>query len=83
MGPQNVKILGPQGPKFLKLWGPGGPKIGGPYSHMTPGEPGNEASIMLRITSLALSHKPSAHAYGWRLCYACSDPPTINYRQLV
>jgi len=30
MGPQNVKILGPQGPKILKLWGPGGPKMGGP-----------------------------------------------------
>ena len=29
MGPQNVKILGPQGPKILKLWGPGGPKMGG------------------------------------------------------
>ena len=23
MGPQNVKILGPQGPRILKFWGPG------------------------------------------------------------
>ena len=34
-GPQNVKILGPQGPKIFKLWGLGGPKMGGSYSHMT------------------------------------------------
>ena len=66
MGPQNVKILGPQGPKILKLWGPGGPKMGGPYSHMTPGEVAAHESQSIFCYSGSYSEQRPSRMCGHR-----------------
>ena len=46
-GPHFTGRMGTRVPIFLVKWGPGVPILGGPHFPMTPGRPGNEASLTL------------------------------------